>query len=265
MTLGTTKLLKLLNNKAVLAPSASFPEVEAAQTTSTYAEFPAENAINADHALRAVFAAASTITLALDLGSAVAVTFVGYSGLYVPGNETALNPTVIDIHSTASAPPQTLSGSTLRASISRTARKNGRDGFAIISNPGHRYWYMSAASSGSDIALSSLVLGSHTDLGIAFTPGSRESEVLARVTTRTAGQERHDTKIGPNRFLLDYIFNSVPRATVDIIRDFAVQGGYILSPTGECFTVAAADDVTPVAVWGNPELYDVRIACESLP
>lgn len=142
------------------------------------------------------------------------------------------------------------------------------DGLVLGAPVTYRYFeWRFAFNSLSGFSLGNLLAGQIDDLGIAYSPGSTEETIRARVTHRNAIGAPRVSEPGRPRSRRTLQFNAVPEAMLTKLRQMAAAAPVsIVDP----FSVVAQYDVREDGIsinhrHGPPDLYDVTLALESLP
>ena len=139
--------------------------------------------------------------------------------------------------------------------------------FVLPANVSYRYYEFTFGSCFAPFLIGKFVAASMVDLGIAFSPGSSETSVLAKVYNRAADQSLRSTTVGPSRKRIDYQFLRVPQTILDAIRTAHASAPFtILTPYGETLEAEPTEgELSTNVVWGTPDLYDVVLSAEQLP
>jgi hypothetical protein len=148
--------------------------------------------------------------------------------------------------------------------------KDGADIYTYI--PGTltaRRVMVMALGAGSGFSFGSLLFGQPTtDLGIAFSRGSKFNYSRTRVSAPTVNGLLVRSETGRPHYEFNLVFNSVPQSTRDTLFNIYKSAPpiYLLDAYGAVYqTDAMEDSFAWTALWGAPDLYDVALGLRGLP
>lgn len=129
-----------------------------------------------------------------------------------------------------------------------------------------RYWRLTLANCYYDFWLSKLVLGSMTDLGRVWSPGSVRRLKRQRVHQQNVAGLPLTTVTGPDRYRWELAFNAVNAADRSSLMTAVRNGPVPALLNGVQAEVDLVDDeFVETHVFGPPDLYDIAFALEQLP